>query len=153
MANGSAHHLSESDLSDAEPTYNNAASRSASEDPAHENEDDYNDEDEQPVANDFEDEPSEPSDNDVSDDGDFNDAHSDADADADPDPDAVVNGDDDDDAGSSGDSSRTSKRKASTLLEDDYMRSNPELYGLRRSVCIPSHRFHKPYLRVRPRPC
>lgn len=36
--------------------------------------------------------------------------------------------------GSSVDSSRGPKRKAA-VVEDEFMRANPELYGLRRSVC------------------
>jgi chromodomain-helicase-DNA-binding protein 1 len=35
---------------------------------------------------------------------------------------------------SSSESRSATKRKASHLVEDDYMRENPELYGLRRSV-------------------
>ena len=154
-ANGAAAHQSESDLSDVEPTYANAASRSPSASPD-EDEDDVEEggeeeeveEDEDlPVANDFEDEPSEPSDNDVSDDADFNDAQSDADADADPDVDAVV--DQDEESSASSDSGRAPKRKASAMADDDYMRSNPELYGLRRSVRLSFLPF-LPYLYRRP---
>ncbi len=39
---------------------------------------------------------------------------------------------------SSSDSNQTSKRKAS-LDEEEYIRANPELYGLRRSVWNPRH--------------
>lgn len=38
-------------------------------------------------------------------------------------------------AASSDDSRTASKRKADPVDEDDYIRDNPELYGLRRSVC------------------
>ena len=44
---------------------------------------------------------------------------------------------DDAEASSSNDSSRATKRKAASNLEDDYMRNDPELYGLRRSVGCP----------------
>lgn len=37
---------------------------------------------------------------------------------------------------SSSDSSRPPKRKAK-VDEDEYIKANPELYGLRRSVCLP----------------
>lgn len=152
VTNGAAGHLSDSDLSDVEPTYANAASPSASAAP--EEDDDEIDEDEEDddlaVANDFEDEPSEPSEDDVSDDADFDDAQSDGDADgdadADPDLDAAAL-DQDDESPASSDSGHAPKRKASAMLaEDDYMRTNPELYGLRRSVSpiSPSHRRSNP---------
>lgn len=38
----------------------------------------------------------------------------------------------------SDDSQRSSKRKAGEVDDDEYMKQNPELYGLRRSVRIPS---------------
>jgi len=68
---------------------------------------------------------SQASDNDGSDDADYDmaesvaSAHSDAERDQPP---------------SSGESHRAPKRKAQNALEDDYMRNDPELYGLRRSV-------------------
>lgn len=135
VANGVASgHQSESDLSDVEPNYAGAASRSDSPDPEDEDDDD---DDEAPVVDDFEDEPSEPSDNDASEDADFDDVQSDADADADgdADPDVVAADPEEPEDSESGDSRHAPKRKASVVAEDDYMRSNPELYGLRRSVC------------------
>lgn len=42
----------------------------------------------------------------------------------------------------SDDSRSGSKRKAGVSLEDDYIRENPELYGLRRSVCRLLPRIH-----------
>lgn len=157
VANGAAGHASDSDLSDVEPTYANAASRSASAVPEDDDDDENDEEDDDlAVANDFEDEPSEPSDNDVSDDADFDDVQSDgdADADADADPDLDVAAlDQDDDSQASSDSGHAPKRKASAMLaEDDYMRSNPELYGLRRSVSppqpLPSPPFRLPIVTV-----
>lgn len=49
---------------------------------------------------------------------------------------------------SSSDSNQASKRKAS-VDEEEYIRANPELYGLRRSVCYPCHVkiFHLPHWR------
>lgn len=40
---------------------------------------------------------------------------------------------------SSSDSNRASKRKVN-IEEDEYIKANPELYGLRRSVCHPCHK-------------
>ena len=70
-------------------------------------------------------EASEPSDNDGSDDADFDMAESVASATSDP---------NNDQAASSNDSQRAPKRKAPLAQEDDYIRNDPELYGLRRSV-------------------
>lgn len=42
----------------------------------------------------------------------------------------------------SGDSQTSNKRKA-TLEEDDYIKANPELYGLRRSVCNIVASYHE----------
>ncbi len=70
-------------------------------------------------------EPSDPSDNDVSDDADFDMADSLASGQSDHDGDQ---------RSSSNDSQRTPKRKAGPALDDDFIRNDPELYGLRRSV-------------------
>jgi chromodomain-helicase-DNA-binding protein 1 len=71
--------------------------------------------------------PSETSENDAADDADFDMIESPASAGSDIDHDgpSVANG-----------SRPAPKRKAAVLTEDDYMRENPELYGLRRSVRI-----------------
>lgn len=70
---------------------------------------------------------SSPSDNGASDDADFDEV---ADSPASPRSNGPAEG-----AASPSDDSRTaSKRKAGGSLEEDYMRENPELYGLRRSV-------------------
>lgn len=70
---------------------------------------------------------SSPSDNGASDDADFDEV---ADSPASPRSNGPAEG-----AVSASDDSRTaSKRKAGGSLEEDYMRENPELYGLRRSV-------------------
>ncbi|KAL8387806.1 hypothetical protein RB595_009660 [Gaeumannomyces hyphopodioides] len=70
---------------------------------------------------------SEPSDNDASDDGDFDAAESPASP--------LVNVEQSEASSSTSSSSRraAAKRKAGGSLEEDYMRENPELYGLRRS--------------------
>lgn len=68
--------------------------------------------------------PSESSDNDASDDADFDMADSPASAQSNED--AVGN--------AARDSRPPPKRKATQTIEDDFMRENPELYGLRRSV-------------------
>lgn len=126
ITNGVAGHLSESDLSDIEPPYANAASRSPSPAPDVDDDDIGEEEDEDlAVTNDYEDDPSESSGNDALDDADFNDAQSDA-------VDAAV--DQDEESLDSSDSGRAPKRKASEMAGDRYMQSNPELYGLRRSV-------------------
>ncbi|KAH8837459.1 hypothetical protein MCOR27_004667 [Pyricularia oryzae] len=67
---------------------------------------------------------SEPSDNDASEDGDFDAAESPASARIDAQQ---------SERSSSADSRRHAKRKAAGALEEDFMRENPELYGLRRS--------------------
>lgn len=70
---------------------------------------------------------SSPSDNGASDDADFDEV---ADSPASPRSNGPAEG-----AASASDDSRTApKRKAGGSLEEDYMRENPELYGLRRSV-------------------
>lgn len=70
-------------------------------------------------------EPSEASDNDVSDDADFDMAESLA---------SGQSNHDRDERSSSNDSRRAPKRKAGPVLDDDFIRNDPELYGLRRSV-------------------
>ena len=80
------------------------------------------------AARDGFDEDSGPSDNDGSDDADFDMAESVASANS--------NGEPDQPASSDG-SHQAQKRKAPVALEDDYMRNDPELYGLRRSVGPP----------------
>jgi chromodomain-helicase-DNA-binding protein 1 len=53
---------------------------------------------------------------------------------------------------SSNSSQRPAKRRAPAIVEDDYIRNDPELYGLRRSVWqssapilwLPTHVFHSP---------
>lgn len=77
------------------------------------------------------DEASSASENDASDDGDFDDV---PDSPASP----RSNGQNDDEAAASAsdDSRSASKRKAGPGAEEDYMRENPELYGLRRSVSL-----------------
>ncbi|CAK7266841.1 ATP-dependent DNA helicase Hrp3 [Sporothrix epigloea] len=125
VTNGVAGHLSESDLSDIEAPSANAASHSPSSAPDEDDDDVGEEEDEElALTNDFEDEPSESSGNDASDDADFNDAQSDAVG-------AAI--DEDEEISDSGDSGRAPKRKSSEIVEDSYMQSNPELYGLRRS--------------------
>lgn len=77
-------------------------------------------------ADDFDD-PSSSSEEDAPNDGDFDDA-----ADA-PSP---ASNEDHLEAATSDDSRTAPKRKAAPAMdEDDYIRINPELYGLRRSVC------------------
>ena len=73
------------------------------------------------------DEASSPSENDASDDADFDDV---ADSPASP----RSNGQNEAAASASDDSRTASKRKAGHSLEEEYIRENPELYGLRRSV-------------------
>lgn len=76
-----------------------------------------------------EDEDSESVNNDASDDADFDMADSPASVQS------IQEDDDVEEAASSSESQRAPKRKApAVVLEDDYMRENPELYGLRRSV-------------------
>lgn len=69
----------------------------------------------------------------ASDDGDYDVRESPAPSHHDHDDDDLVVVDEDDRA-SSTDSTRAPKRKAAAV-EEDFMRANPELYGLRRSVC------------------
>jgi chromodomain-helicase-DNA-binding protein 1 len=69
-------------------------------------------------------EESNPSDDDASGDGDFDAAGS---------PASVQSNEVSDRAGSAS-TRTTAKRKATHVLEDEYIRENPELYGLRRSV-------------------
>jgi chromodomain-helicase-DNA-binding protein 1 len=110
--------LSESDLSDAQPAGARAASP-ASDDAA-------GSPDEGPAfaPEEEEEDESDPSDNDVVDDGDF---------DAPASPGSIQSNDaSDHDASASGHA--VAKRKAALAIEDVYMRENPELYGLRRSV-------------------
>lgn len=71
------------------------------------------------------DDPSSSSDEDAPNDGDFDDLA------AAPSP---GSNDEHIEAAASDDSRTASKRKAVVSLEDDYIRENPELYGLRRSV-------------------
>jgi chromodomain-helicase-DNA-binding protein 1 len=66
------------------------------------------------------------------------DASADADFDMDDSPQSPQNDSENDEQSSSNGSRQASRRKATTGNEDDYMRENPELYGLRRSVCHPS---------------
>lgn len=112
--------LSESDLSDAPaPALDADSPRSDSLDEADQTVDIGR-------ADDFDD-PSSSSQEDAPNDGDFDDA-----ADA-PSP---ASHEDHNEAATSDDSRTASKRKAAPALDDDeYMRMNPELYGLRRSVC------------------
>jgi chromodomain-helicase-DNA-binding protein 1 len=63
------------------------------------------------------------------------DASADADFDMDDSPQSPQSDQDDDEPSPSNDSRQPPKRKAPTSAEEDYMRENPELYGLRRSVC------------------
>jgi len=86
----------------------------------HDSSDDANLEDEFRAA-------SESSDNDESDDADFDIVESVA---------SPRSNHERDERESSKESQRASKRKAPVALEDDYMRNDPELYGLRRSVWI-----------------
>lgn len=68
--------------------------------------------------------PSDSSDNDAEDDGDF-------DAPGSP---ASVQSNVDGDRAASASARPVAKRKAAQAIEDEFMRENPELYGLRRSV-------------------
>lgn len=63
------------------------------------------------------------------------DASADADFDMDDSPQSPQSDQEDDAPSPSSDSRQPPKRKAPTSAEEDYMRENPELYGLRRSVC------------------
>lgn len=83
------------------------------------------------------DEASSPSENDASDDGDFDDV---AGSPASP---RSNDGQNDEAAASASDDSRAApKRKAGLTLEEEYMRENPELYGLRRSVSLSIDALH-----------
>lgn len=62
------------------------------------------------------------------------DASADADFDMDDSPQSPQSDQEDDAPSPSSDSRQPPKRKAPTSAEEDYMRENPELYGLRRSV-------------------
>lgn len=75
-------------------------------------------------AREEQDEPSDPSDNDAQDDADFDAAGSPASAQS----------NDSADRAASASTRPAAKRKAALAIEDEYMRENPELYGLRRSV-------------------
>lgn len=113
---------SDSDLSDVQPPYVSPSSESA---------DNFNTNALDGPADDS-DEASSPSENDASDDGDFDDDV--ADSPAYPRSNDGLN----EAAASASDDSRTaSKRKAALGSEEDYIRENPELYGLRRSVSQP----------------
>jgi len=74
-------------------------------------------------------EPSDPSDDGASDDGDFDAAGSPASVQS-----QAQSNDYDDRAGSVVSDRPAPKRKVGQVIEDEYMRENPELYGLRRSV-------------------
>lgn len=109
---------SDSDLSDTQPAGARAATPasvdaagSPDEGPAYAPEEQEEDE-------------SDPSDNDAVDDGDF-------DAPASP---ASIQSNDASDHDASASGHAVAKRKAAQAIEDVYMRENPELYGLRRSV-------------------
>ncbi|KAK3394756.1 CHD1-like protein [Podospora didyma] len=102
---------SDSDLSDVEPVDRPATESPGASSPA-----------EKPVLT-FE-EASDSSDNDASDDGDFNTAES---------PTSARSKQSQGDRASSTESRPAPKRKAAHAAEEDFMRENPELYGLRRS--------------------
>lgn len=110
---------SDSDLSDARPAAVDVAPP--------ESDDAAGSPDEEPgSAREEHEEQSDSSENDAQDDGDFDTAGS---------PASVQSNDDADRAASASASPRRlPKRKAPQVIEDDYMRENPELYGLRRSV-------------------
>ena len=117
MADGNQ---SDSDLSDAQPARVGAAFSESPESPDALGSPDSGPE----FAPDEQGEQSESSDHDALDDGDFDGPGS---------PRSVQSNDASDRASSP--SGRTAaKRKATQVIEDDYMRENPELYGLRRSV-------------------
>jgi chromodomain-helicase-DNA-binding protein 1 len=108
---------SDSDLSDARPAAVDVASP--------ESDDAAGSPDEEPgFAQEEHEEQSDSSDNDAQDDGDFDAAGSPA----------SVQSNDDADRAASASPRPLPKRKATQVVEDDFMRENPELYGLRRSV-------------------
>lgn len=67
-----------------------------------------------------------------------NDAYGDADYDMEASPQSAPSDHDQNQQPSSDDSPPSSKRKAPAATDDEYMRENPELYGLRRSVRLSS---------------
>ena len=109
---------SDSDLSDVQPAYPDVPSPQSAEE--------SDTPDRKPDIT-FE-EPSDSSDNAEDEDADF-------DVDDSPVSQHSAGGDADPDLLS--ESRSASKRKAGVVNEDDFMRENPELYGLRRSVCYP----------------
>ena len=111
---------SDSDLSDTQPAGVNAASPESA--------DAVGSPDEGPeFAPEDQEEPSDSSDHDAQDDGDFDAAGS---------PASMQSNDNDaSDRAGSASARAVAKRKTAQTTEDDYMRENPELYGLRRSVC------------------
>lgn len=82
------------------------------------------------------------------------DASADADFDMDDSPQSPQSDQEDDQPSESSSSRHPQKRKAPTAAEEDFMRDNPELYGLRRSVraicsrLAPNHstQAHNPHL-------
>lgn len=108
---------SDSDLSDARPAAADVASPESA--------DAAGSPDEEPgLAEEEQEEQSDSGDNDAQDDGDFDAAGSPASAQS----------NDDADRATSASPRPAAKRKATQVIEDEYMRENPELYGLRRSV-------------------
>ena len=118
MADGNQ---SDSDLSDAQPARVGAAFSESPESPDALGSPDSGPE----FAPDEQGEQSESSDHDAMDDGDFDGPAS---------PRSVQSNDDASDRATSPSGRAAAKRKATQVIEDDYMRENPELYGLRRSV-------------------
>lgn len=85
---------------------------------------------------------------DTYDSGEDDDASADADFDMADSPQSAQNESENDRPSSSNGSRQASKRKGTTGNEDEYMRENPELYGLRRSVRQVSFlHFRYPYRR------
>lgn len=114
---------SESDLSEVNETNALRSSPSSSPSPS-------------PSSNQHEShQPADPESDESSNDGDNN-ASDDADFDMEESPAPSQSDGHQDQRSSSNDSRRVPKRKA-VNEEDDYIRENPELYGLRRSVCLP----------------
>ena len=111
------HHVANGDQSDSDLSDVEAVDRPATESPG------ASSPAEKPVLT-FE-EASDSSDNDASDDGDFNTAES---------PTSARSKPSQGDRASSTESRPAPKRKAAHAAEEDFMRENPELYGLRRSV-------------------
>lgn len=109
---------SDSELSDSRPAVVDVASPESA--------DAAGSPDEEPgLAEEEHEEQSDSSDNNVQDDEDF---------DATGSPASVQSIDDDDDRAASASPRPAAKRKATQVIEEDFMRENPELYGLRRSV-------------------